>query len=172
MPIIREFGQKYFASLFNCRTYSLGSLPWDIYRRLDHGFIADRACVWDKRLEGNEIAIVSRTYLPDDEIDNPPAGLRTVRLPDLVMGKGEPGTPIATVICGNTIAAEMVLSACSYMPADMLGYAISRDMVDDGLCICLDVRYRTYPPDVKIIKIPWNPPAPWAPPVSNQSSEE
>lgn len=121
-------------------------------RLLDHGFIADRACVWDKRLEGHEMAIVARTYCDDTKIDNPPDGLCCVRLDDSVLG-GAPGTAIAVVITGKTEAAEAVLSACTSMPADMLAFMIPLSMQYDGYCIALKTNEGSNFPVVRLVKI-------------------
>ncbi len=94
---------------------------------LDHCFIADKAPVWSQGVfDGNEVAIISRTYCSDHEIDNPPEGLRCWRLPSEVMGKDDIGTPIAVVITGNSPAANMFLASCTSMPADMLAFAVPR----------------------------------------------
>jgi len=140
------FGRGNFASAYNCRTFYLNwsIFPWTsarmddhLRRLLDHGFIADGACAWDERLEGHEVAIVARTYCSDDEIDNPPEGLRCVRLGDAAMGEDDEGTAIAIVVTGATEAAEKVLSACVHMPADLLANAISLPMASSGLCVAL-----------------------------------
>lgn len=109
------------------------------YRGLfDHGFIAARAPVWsDGALDGSEIAIISRTYCSDNEIDNPPDGLRCWRLPKVVVGENEPGTAIATVIVRPTKAANDFLTLCGRLPSDMMPYAISQKMCRQGYAIIL-----------------------------------
>lgn len=109
-------------------TYAIAELCGDVEVLLDHGFIADRACVWSDELKGHEIAIISRTYAEDDIIDNPPVGLKCIRLPPEVMGAKDLGAAIATVITGPTKSAEFFLRACLRLPVDMLAYAIHQDM--------------------------------------------
>jgi len=41
------FGKEHFAKWANCNTYDLSNgLTGNLYRLLDHGFIADRAFRW------------------------------------------------------------------------------------------------------------------------------
>lgn len=136
-----------------CRTYELGwGFRSGLQHLLDHGFLADCASVWCKDLKGSEIAIISRTYCENDEIDNPPAGLRCVRLPQAVMGPNDIGTPIATAIVSNTTAAEEVLQACTSLPADLFAFALSRNMMRNGLGIALHVTDNMNPlPLVQIV---------------------
>lgn len=149
-----------FSAIFGCSTYEVQSAygieaGYSNYlsRLMDHGFIADRACVWDKRLEGHEVAIVARTYCSDEEIDNPPPGLRCVRLPDRVKGSKEPGTAIAVVVTGKSKVAEDVLTACTSMPADMISHALPLAMLHAGYRIALDMGENWIFPVVRIVKL-------------------
>jgi len=155
----QHFGATRFKQIFNrshCSTY--GALqPWPVGDRaidglIDHGFIADRACVWDKRLNDHEIAIVARTYCSDAKIDNPPEGLRCVRLHRSVLGCDQ-GTAIAVVITSQTEASEALLSSCVHMPSDMLAYVIPLFMTREGYCIALQTGKRVNSPVVRIVKI-------------------
>lgn len=114
-------------------------------RLIDHGFIVDQAALYatlagaSSDLSGHEIAIVSRTYCADDEIDNPPDGLKCVRLPDRFLGGDvESSTVIMTVIAGDTPAALAFLNCCSALPARLLGVTLSREMIDMGYRVCID----------------------------------
>lgn len=153
-----NFGPNLFRKITGADTWQFSGfgLVNDLDRLLDHGFIADRACVWDKRLEGHEIAFVARTYANEGIIDNPPAGLRVVRLPAEFMGPGDRpdiSIPIAVVINGPTHAAEAVLSCCTHMRADMLAFALSLDMINDGYVVALDANSGiANKPAVRIIK--------------------
>lgn len=115
-----------------CSTYSLAmDYPHQpsYHQLFDHGFIADRACVWGgPELEGCEIAIVSRTYIPDASIDNPPKGLRCVRL---YFPTTSPGTIIATVINKATPAANVFLRLCCYLPVEMFAFCLPADLIGD-----------------------------------------
>lgn len=154
MSNFNAFGPCRFSNLFGCDTYKItGSLENRLSRLLDHGFVADRACCWDKRLEGHELAIVARTYCGDEEIDNPPSGLRCIRLPKSVMGPDDLGTAIAVVVVGKTEASESVLSACTSMPADMLAFMIPLSMQHDGYCIALKTGEIANFPIVRLVKI-------------------
>lgn len=147
------FGQELFKRFAKCSTYSMhGGLTSQLGILLDHGFMADRACVWEKSLEGHELAVVARTYCSDEEIDNPPAGLRCVRLPSQVMGKGDLGTPIAVVVTDATPAAEELLSCFDSMPANMLAYGLSLEMMRAGYAVLLDTSVEANFPVVKIVK--------------------
>lgn len=124
----QEFGTKLFKEKTNCNTYGLsGLIPGYLYGLLDHGFIADAACVWNKKLDGHELAIVSRTYCEDETIDNPPKGLKCIRLAN-VMGEDDPGTAIATVIIGATPASVDFLNACKEVPINMFPCLLSQEM--------------------------------------------
>ena len=121
------FSKEHFAKIYKCNVYDLRSnyISGELSRLLDHGFIADRACCWGiKELEGHEFAVVSRTYLDDDEINNPPKGLRCFRLPNCVTGKDDLGIAIATVIVDSTNAAKELINYYSNVPAEYLIYAI------------------------------------------------
>ncbi|SLM31042.1 hypothetical protein MTBBW1_2620006 [Desulfamplus magnetovallimortis] len=137
------FGAKNFEKWGECKTYPLFMMncPHDIASIVDHGFIADRACIWGgDEFEGYEMAVVSRTYCSDDVIDNPPEGLRCIRLPKDVMGKDDMGTAIATVITSNTQAANDLLNlALFHVPAIMMPYMLSLDMCESSLGITLMV---------------------------------
>ena len=147
------FGQKHFAKWGGCKTYGLGPVQGSLSGLLDHGFIAERACVWGG-FEGHELAIVSRTYVSDDSIDNPPDGLRCVRLPAEVMGTGDMGTPIATMIISHTPVADSLLSLGVWdLPAHMLPYLLPLDMIYEGYTVTLTpVLGSCYP----LAKITWN----------------
>ena len=151
-----NFGQKLFTKITGADTWDFHGigLRGSFDRLLDHGFIADRACVWDKRLEGHEIAFVARTYNDDEMIENPPNGLRIVRLPAKFMGQDDLGTPIAAVIEGWSHAVEDILTGCATgMPADMLAYVLSIDMINDGFVVALDTKSGVINyPAVRIIK--------------------
>ncbi|MCW5597708.1 MAG: hypothetical protein KIT80_23645 [Chitinophagaceae bacterium] len=154
------FGEELFKKLTGCNVYDLNSgVPGELYRLFDHGFAADRACVWGgKELEGHEIAIVSRTYCSDDEIDNPPDGLRCVRLSKKYMGSTDIGTAIATVIVKPSEYAEMFLESLIDMPVYMFTCAIPKALHDLGYSISLKLgnermdSFNDYP-SVKIQKI-------------------
>jgi hypothetical protein len=124
-----------------CKPTNYGYVPWrpgDLTGFLvDHGFIVDQACVWSNGdLEGSEIAIISRTYCSDDELDNPPKGLRCWRLPVELIGD-DPGTGIATVITAGSPAADAFLRMSRKLPADMMAYAIPKAMRDKGFALLL-----------------------------------
>ena len=128
------FGPERFKKFHNSvTTYEFsprGGLASNLDRLLDHAFIADRACVWDPRLEGHELAVIARTYCSDEEIDNAIyPGLHRIRLDKKFLGPGEPGTTIAVLIDGETRMAEAVLSGATGIPADMLAYMLSSDMI-------------------------------------------
>lgn len=148
----KSFGQTLFKELYNCDTWCMRSVHNKLNRILDHGFIADRACIWDPRLDGHEMAIVARTYADDDEIANPPLGLKCVRLDSEVMGDVTAGTPIAVVVEAPTTAAEDFLGAMTDIPADMIAYAISRHMISNGYCVTLQAQHGLNIPNVKITK--------------------
>lgn len=148
------FSATRFSKELGCGTYGYlsGAFPDGLRSLLDHGFIVDRACVWDKRLEGHEMAIVARTYCDDDAIDNPPAGLRCVRLDDSVLG-GDPGTAVAVVIVGKSAASESILTACTHIPADMFAYMIPLDMQNDGYCVVMKTGLILNKPIARLIKL-------------------
>ncbi|MBF0234004.1 MAG: hypothetical protein HQK65_13340 [Desulfamplus sp.] len=131
------FGSDHFEEWAECKTYPLFMIkcPGDIANIVDHGFIADRACIWGgAEFHGYEMAVISRTYCSDDVIDNPPSGLKCIRLPEDVMGKDDMGTAIATVIVGNTPAANDILNlALFHVPAIMLPYMLPVDMCESNL---------------------------------------
>jgi len=109
-------------------------------RLFDHGFVADRAPVWSKGvLNGNEIAIISRTYLSEEEIDNPGDGLKCWKLPKEAMGKNINGIWIATVITKATAAADAFVCACSGLSVYLLTYVISKEMAEEGKGVLLTV---------------------------------
>jgi hypothetical protein len=154
MKKILNFGPELFRKFADCKTYSLhGVLYSELSRLVDHGFIADRACVWGESLDGHELAVVARTYCSDKEIDDPPEGLRCIRLPKVVMGPDDPGTAIAVVVTGATPAAERLLTAFTSMPADMLTFAISLELQHQGYAIALTTGDIPNYPAVKIIKM-------------------
>jgi len=134
------FGREHFEKTFNCGTYPLSIFRGapDIYKLVDHGFIADSACVWGRDdFENHELVIISRTYCEDEIIDNPPAGLKCVRLPDILMGEEDHGTAIAIAIIENTPAANELLSmGVGYLPAHMLPYLLPIEMLS-SYCISL-----------------------------------
>lgn len=111
--------------VFNVHTNQFTSL-------IDHAFIADCAPVWSKELDGHEVAIISRTYAKDELIDNPPAGLKVIRLPKEVMGVDDLGTAIAIAITSKTKESEKVLQSFTDLPTSLLSCVISREMADDG----------------------------------------
>ena len=123
------FGKEHFAKWANCNTYdlsnSLNGLIGNLGQLLDHGFIADRACVWGGvELDGHEMAIISRTYCSDNEIDNPPDGLLCIRLPNYIMGKDDLGVAIATVITNQSEAANDYLNFCRNLPVNVFAFSI------------------------------------------------
>lgn len=64
-----SFGPERFEKLATCKTYPMsGGVGNRLNQLLDHGFMADRACVWEKSLDGHELAVVARTYCSDEEI--------------------------------------------------------------------------------------------------------
>ena len=126
-----------------------------LFRSLvDHGFIADGACVWGgDDLEGHELVVISRTYCDDEMIDNPPAGLKCVRLPSKAMGKDEYGTAIATAIIGNTPAANEILNlGVEHLPAHMLPYLLPLEMLS-SYCVSLVSRRTSDFPEAFITPI-------------------
>ena len=138
------FSEEHFKTWSYCKTYPLsgvGSIYPDIHGLLDHGFIADRAVVWGGRftheLEGHEIAFISRTYQPDSVIDNPPSGLRCIRLPKEVMGKDDLGTAIATIITGMTPHSNDLINQCMYLPIESFSCVIPLSMQNDGYGILI-----------------------------------
>ena len=122
------FSKEHFTKWANCTAYDLSDgYNNNLRRLLDHGFIADRACVWGGiELDGHETAIISRTYCSENEIDNPPDGLLCIRLPNYIMGKDDLGIAIATVIVHQSKAANDYLNTCRNLPLDMLAFAIPR----------------------------------------------
>lgn len=166
MKTNQNFSQELFRRITGANTWDVNHYPGDhdLQSLMDHGFIADLACVWDDRLEGHEIAIVARTYADDALIDNPPDGLRIIRLPAKFMGpddRPDISQAIAIVIESKSPSAEAVLTCCTRLPADMLAYAISADMKAQGYAILLDICHEptANSPAVKIIKAfgsyPW-----------------
>ena len=148
-----NFGQERFAKMFGCDTYDFpGSRKFDLDRLLDHGFIADRDCCWDKQMEGHEYAIVARTYCTDEEIDNPPEGLRCHRLDRSVMGQDDLGTAIAVVIVGKSAAAESILSACCKLRCDILAHMIPLAMIQDGYSMLISAFADGIDPSVSLVK--------------------
>jgi hypothetical protein len=152
------FGPERFKECVDgkCKIYSLNSVRADsvVGSLVDHGFIADRACLWETSLDGHEFAVVARTYCSDQQIDHPPQGLKCIRLPKEILSPDEPGTPIAVVVTGNTPAAEALLSAFTAMPADLLAFAISQEMCHQGYAVLLKTGERVNFPVVKIVKCP------------------
>lgn len=129
--IRKQFGEKYFKELTGCNTYRLsGTFSGPLFNLLDHGFIANAACVWGDDLEGHEFAIVSRTYCDEETIDNPPDGLKCVRIP-WAMGKDDPGTAIATVITKATPVANAVVNLCQDLPASLIPLLLSLGLTED-----------------------------------------
>lgn len=128
------FGRKHFQKWSKChRTFSIDvKNASDSLRRLfDHGFLVDAAVVWGgHEFKGHELSIVSRTYCEYYEIDNPPKGLRCVRLPKEVMGKDDEGTAIATVITEPSTFADAVVNMCLHLPAWLLPCLLSKSMVE------------------------------------------
>lgn len=143
------FGRETFEKLHKCKTYALSEYPCDdyLFRLVDHGFIADCAPCWsDGELNGNELAIVSRTYLEQEEIDKPPAGLRVIRLPKGgLFGADDLGTPVATVITKPTPAAKALISGFLLVPVDMLPYVLSVDMGHRGYGVLVSLGYGAMP---------------------------
>lgn len=136
-----HFSAQRFQELYDCQTWPLSTL-WEQYHfgyvekadlnaLTDHGFIADKACVWDSRLEGHEFALIARTYAPDDKIDNPPTGLKIIRLDPAVNGV-DPGTAIAIVVESKSAISECLLQAFLNLPAWYFAHSIPRSMVDEG----------------------------------------
>ncbi|MBP7983236.1 MAG: hypothetical protein KAY97_00120 [Chromatiaceae bacterium] len=154
MKLPANFCRERFAGLFEyCQTYEfIGCRTFDLSRLLDHGFIADRACCWDQRLEGHEYAIVARTYCSDEEIDHPPEGLRCIRLKPAVLGKEDLGTAIAVVIVGKSAAAEAILTACSQLPVEVLAHMIPLAMIQDGYAMLLEAFADYDEPGVRLVK--------------------
>ena len=150
-----EFGPNLFEELMKCGTYNYGHPSGtSLHRLVDHGFVANRACIWGSpELEGYEIAVIARTYCDDKTIDNPPDGLHCMRLPKKVMGVVDCGTPIAIVVTKKTAAAEELLKGCCYMPADMIAFTLPQHMTIDGYMVALPVIYGTNTPGVKIVKL-------------------
>lgn len=109
----------------------------------DHGFVVDRAPVWSRgELEGSEFAIISRTYLPAEQIDNAPKGLRVWRIPPdfLVAAKlSGPGVWVATVVQTASIHSEAFLQRCGFVPVNMLPFVLSKEMHDTGHAVELSV---------------------------------
>ena len=132
------FGEQHFKKWGKCQTYQLNYHPRNLASLLDHGFIADRACVWGgSELEGNEMAVISRTYCNEKEIDNPPKGLRCIYLPKETMGKDDAGIAIATVISGPSIEAGDLLNMCLYLPVELIAVVLPLDMIEKGYYISL-----------------------------------
>lgn len=133
------FGRDHFQKWSKCeRTYRLTVFPKPLRDLLDHGFIADAACVWgNPELENHELAVISRTYCSEEDVKNPPNGLMCHILPKEVMGKDDRGIPIATVIVGMSDYSNTLLNACKSIPADIFGWFLSQDMIRDGYVISL-----------------------------------
>jgi hypothetical protein len=113
-------------------------------RLLNHGFIADGVAQWGKPFtlpEGVEFAVVSRTYASAEEIDNPPPGVRCYRLPAALLGEGDLGTVIATVLDADAVrtgTAEVALEYLSLfgnVPARLIGYLLPQRLAWDGYLI-------------------------------------
>lgn len=153
----KRFSRDRFAKEHGCQVYDLSpdvgartKYAGLLGRLLDHGFIASAAVTWDRRLVGHEMVIVARTYCGDDEIDNPPDGLRCIRLDASVLG-ADHGTAIAVVIAGATPAAEAVLSACVQLPANLLPAMLPLHMVEEGWGTV--VSYPPGPKDRAIVRL-------------------
>ena len=107
----KHFGRELFEKVMHCKTYPYNRQRVGPLSTLtDHGFVADRACLWSAELEGHEYAVVARTYCSAVEIDHPPLGIKCVRLPLLVMGEDEPGVPIALVVTGKSLRSQELLT--------------------------------------------------------------
>ncbi len=144
--IKKEFGPDYFKEITGCRTYEMRSnVHGSLHRLLDHGFVVDSVPVWENELltqciYGHEFAIISRTYCSNDQIDNPPDGLRCIRLRQTkVMDVRNMGTAIATVIIKKTQASEDYLLACANIPIHSFIYLLPRPMHKDGYGILLQL---------------------------------
>jgi len=113
---------------------------------LDHSFLADCACVWGgDDFPDSEFAVISRTYCSDEDIDNPPDGLKIVRLPKKVRGINNCGTAIATVIIGKSKTASLIATSCAQvLPACLLPYVMSSDMNEKGSYIHLHANGTIY----------------------------
>lgn len=146
-----------FAKLTDCRTWELDWLTLEdhFFRLLDHGFAIDRACMIDPSLKGYEIAVVAHTYCNDHEIDNPPDGLRCVRLTRLqkqILVEGEPGTLIAVVVANSTAIAGKFISTLAELPSYLLPFAMPQNMVEQGYSIDINAKNGGYPPEIKVVK--------------------
>ena len=76
--------------------------------------------------------MISRTYASDEQIDNPPKGLKTWRLPKDVIGEKDKGTAIAVMIVDDTPEAHQVLKSFISVEASMLPHALSFKMIAEG----------------------------------------
>lgn len=149
-----RFGQESFSELCDCRTYELHQIARGQFDDLvDHGFVADSACCWSEELDGIELVIVARTYVADDKIDNPPEGIKIVRLPDELMGPEECGTVIAIAVVGVSPEAENILTYFLKVPATMLAFAISRELADGyGYMVALEPLISNNFPVCRLVK--------------------
>ena len=119
---------------FGMQTFHIYS--HELYPLLDHCFIVDSAPVWSKgKLDGHELAIISRTYCTDEQIDNPPKGLKTWRLPKDVMGEKDKGTAIAIMIIDDTPEANQVLKSFLSVKTSILPHVLSSKMFAKGYYI-------------------------------------
>ena len=153
----RHFGRELFEQVMRCKTYPYNRIRVGPLSGLtDHGFVADRACLWSDALEGHEYAVIARTYCGNVEIDSPPFGIKCVRLPALVMGDDEPGVPVALVVTSKSERSQELLSGYLQLPAEVIAHAIPTEMSASGWAVCLPVigGVLEYP---KILKIgrPW-----------------
>jgi hypothetical protein len=153
----KHFGRELFEKVMHCKTYPYNRQRVGPLSMLtDHGFVADRACLWSAELEGHEYAVVARTYCSAVEIDHPPLGIKCVRLPLLVMGEDEPGVPIALVVTGKSLRSQELLTGYLDLPASVIAHAIQNEMSADGWAVCLPVTGGVLPyPKILQVGRPW-----------------
>ena len=125
-------------------TYPIGPVGGGIFCELftgllDHSFLVDCACVWGgDDFPDSEFAVISRTYCSDEDIDNPPDGLKIVRLPKKVRGVNDCGVAIATIVIGKSEAANAIVTSCAQtLPACLIPYIMSSNMNENGSYIHL-----------------------------------
>lgn len=162
--IDNHFSAQRFQELYDCKTWPLSNFGYDSHlghagtkdfpTLMDHGFIADSACVWDERLEGHEFALIARTYASDDKIDNPPPGLKIIRLDPIVKGE-DPGTAIGIVVESKTLVSECFLEAFLNLPAWYFSHAIPKSMRDERYGILVHGTGTKTKIELRILR--WNP---------------
>ena len=133
-------------------------------RLIDHGFIADRACIFgpnfvenDDSFSGQEFAIISRTYLSKNEIEELKVKCQSELdieiMPDVFLGTS-PGIVVATMIKGIGSYAEEILQLYTGLEGHILGNCIGAALIDEGYAVVLDCTSNyAYHTSLRIVKV-------------------